>query len=112
VVLSSESAPEWLSLARIPSSPLSSVPINPLALKLDRGGKKNLPIADFLLDDEESDVRKVALARLLVSDPTHRKQRASRRNQNSSSSEEAGAYVALSLLWCHADEPAHRQWPS
>jgi hypothetical protein len=34
------------------------VPINPLALHLDRGGPKNLPIARVLVDDEEDDESK------------------------------------------------------
>lgn len=39
----------------------SRVPVNPLALNPTKGGKKNLPIASFLYDDEESDVQKELL---------------------------------------------------
>lgn len=34
---------------------IDRVPINPLALHLERGGPKNLPIARVLVDDEEDD---------------------------------------------------------
>jgi NADH:ubiquinone reductase (H+-translocating) len=34
------------------------VPVNPLALKPAKGGPKNLPIANYFVDDEESDEMK------------------------------------------------------
>ncbi|KAE9397354.1 nucleotide-binding domain-containing protein [Gymnopus androsaceus JB14] len=37
---------------------IDRVPVNPLALHLERGGKKNLPIARILVDDEEDDEMK------------------------------------------------------
>ena len=36
---------------------VEGVPVNPLALNPTRGGPKNLKIAQFLVGDEESDVR-------------------------------------------------------